>query len=103
MRHSGGQIYRGEIPGQPGGSIIDYQVVARDLANNEGLGKVLAFGIDTIPGDVDGDGQVDVGDLLDLLAGWGRCPKEPEPCPADFNGSGVVDVVDLLVVLANWS
>jgi hypothetical protein len=52
------------------------------------------------PEDVNGDGVVDVLDLLDLLTAWGPCP--PGPCPADVNGDGVVDVLDLLDLLTAW-
>jgi len=54
------------------------------------------FGL--IPGDIDGDGDVDTADLLLLLAAWGPC----EDCPEDINGDGVVNTVDLLLLLANW-
>jgi hypothetical protein len=50
-------------------------------------------------GDLNGDGVVDVLDLLILLAAWGDCGDE---CPADLNGDGVVDVSDLLILLSNW-
>jgi hypothetical protein len=56
-----------------------------------------------IPGDINGDGVVDVLDLLALLAAWGPCPVPPPECAADINGDGVVDVLDLLELLANWS
>ena len=52
-----------------------------------------------LQGDVNGDGVVDVIDILELLAGFGPCSG----CDADINDDGVVDVVDLLIVLANWS
>lgn len=55
-----------------------------------------------VPGDVTGDGAVNVLDLLAVLAGWGPCPPPPASCPADLDGSGAVDIVDLLEVLANW-
>ena len=49
-------------------------------------------------GDVTGDCQVNVTDLLAVLADWGPCPG----CPTDINGDGDVGVNDLLVVLAEW-
>jgi hypothetical protein len=59
-----------------------------------------------IPGDLDNDGDVDVADLLTLLAAWGACPDPcppPGTCPADLNGDCGVTVSDLLILLANWS
>ena len=56
-----------------------------------------------IPGDINGDGVVDVQDLLALFSAWGPCPGPPDPCPADINGDGAVDVQDLLALFANWS
>ncbi|MHC5022926.1 MAG: FG-GAP-like repeat-containing protein [Planctomycetota bacterium] len=57
----------------------------------------------TVPGDLDGDGIVDIADLLALLAGWGPCPSPPPGCAADADCNGEVDIVDLLTLLANWS
>jgi hypothetical protein len=51
-----------------------------------------------IPGDLDGDGDVDVDDLLALLGAWGACAG----CPADIDGDGDVDVDDLLALLGSW-
>jgi predicted outer membrane repeat protein len=55
------------------------------------------------PGDINGDGLVDVTDFLMLLARWGPCPVPPEPCPADLDGDAIVGVNDFLILLANWS
>jgi hypothetical protein len=55
---------------------------------------------DSVLGDVNGDGVVDVVDMLALLAAWGPCAP---PCPADLDGDGVVSVTDFLLLLANWS
>ncbi|MHC5115262.1 MAG: FG-GAP-like repeat-containing protein [Planctomycetota bacterium] len=52
-----------------------------------------------IPGDIDGDGTVDINDLLLLLGDWGPCPG----CAADLDGDDVVGINDLLLLLANWS
>jgi hypothetical protein len=99
MRHSGGQVYRGEIPGQTLGGLIEYSVTARDFANNVGTGATLDFFVDRL-GDVDGDTFTDVTDLLAVLGAWGPCPAT---CPEDTNGDDVVNVTDLLNVLAGWS
>jgi hypothetical protein len=49
------------------------------------------------PADVNGDGSVDVLDLLQLLAAWGNSGG-----PEDINGDGIVDVLDLLALLSAW-
>jgi hypothetical protein len=61
------------------------------------LFEVLESGV---PGDINGDGVVDVEDLLQMLGEWGDCPA---PCPEDLDGDGDVDVDDLLILLSNWS
>lgn len=52
-------------------------------------------------GDLNGDGVVDVLDLLILLNNWGSCP-DCDDCPADLNGDCNVGVADLLILLSNW-
>lgn len=51
--------------------------------------------------DVNGDGEVNVFDLLDLLACWGPA-NDPECAAADLDSNGTVNVFDLLELLANW-
>ena len=53
-------------------------------------------------GDIDGDGDVGVGDLLALLAAWGLCPAPPAACAVDLDCDGSVGVDDLLILLAEW-
>jgi len=50
-----------------------------------------------IPGDTNGDGIVNVEDLLIVLAQWGTSGPE-----GDVNSDGLVNVSDLLIILANW-
>jgi hypothetical protein len=52
-----------------------------------------------VAGDVNGDGIVNVSDLLAVIEAWGPCSFI---CPEDLNGDGVIDVVDLLAVIAAW-
>jgi hypothetical protein len=54
------------------------------------------------PGDVTGDGAVNIDDLLAVINAWGACPPS---CPADVfptGGDGVVNIDDLLTVINNW-
>ena len=54
-------------------------------------------------GDVDGDGDTDLGDLADLLAAYGASEGDPEyNSGADFDASGVVDLTDLGYLLADY-
>ena len=50
-------------------------------------------------GDLDSDGDVDVNDMIAVLAAWGECGG----CPADLDGDGFVDVGDFIMLLANWT
>jgi hypothetical protein len=56
-----------------------------------------------VEGDVDGDGVVNVEDLVAVVLAWGPCPEPPAPCPADLDGDGSVDVEDLTAVILHWS
>lgn len=62
---------------------------------------IPGMGTAAVPGDISGDGTVDIQDLVAVLAAWGDCAG-PD-CAADLDGSGAVDLLDLLVILANWS
>ena len=53
------------------------------------------------PSDLDSDGEVTGGDLLELLSAWGACP-DAAPCPPDLDGDGQVDGADLLELLSAW-
>ncbi len=54
------------------------------------------------PADVNGDGQIDINDLVMLIGAWGPCPVNVA-CPADINGDGFVNTVDLLRLIADWN
>jgi hypothetical protein len=49
------------------------------------------------PADVDGNGSVDVSDLLYIVGAWGSSDAD-----ADVNGDGTVNVSDILEVVSSW-
>ena len=49
-----------------------------------------------LPGDCNGDGSVNVVDLLQLIADYGNASD------CDWNGDGIATVEDILVLLAGW-
>ena len=51
-----------------------------------------------VPADLNGDGCVNVSDLLLLIGAWGPCAG----CSADINNDGVVNVSDLLLLIGAW-
>ena len=53
---------------------------------------------ETLAGDVNGDGVVNVTDLLMVVGAFGPCPG----CLEDLDGDGMVGASDILIVLANW-
>lgn len=51
----------------------------------------------------EGDGEVNMHDLLALLDQWGGCADPcPPKCPADVTGDCAVDVFDLIALLQQW-
>ena len=71
-----------------------------DNAGGDEAGSAYIYRLQPLsPGDLNGDGAVDVDDLLAVINAWGPCPA---PCAADGNTDGVVDVDDLLIIINNW-
>jgi hypothetical protein len=55
----------------------------------------------TIPGDANGDGQVDINDLTIVLANYNQTGMTWSQ--GEFTGSGTVDINDLTIVLADYN
>ena len=71
--------------------------------NSSGSSRAFSVGWlfpepDALPGDMNGDGFLNVEDLLMMLSAWGPCSG----CAEDITGDGVVDVTDLLQFLSYW-
>ncbi len=72
---------------------------ALDITDNLDPWRILVLTpIGLIIGDLDGDGQVRVPDLVILLGAWGPNPGHP----ADLDGDGEVRVPDLVILLGSW-
>jgi photosystem II stability/assembly factor-like uncharacterized protein len=73
------------------------------LAATHGRGMFTADVSLDCPGDVDGDGAVDIADLGILLAGYELPSNDPLfDARADLNGDGTVDIADLGILLAGY-
>ncbi|MHC4908889.1 MAG: DNRLRE domain-containing protein [Planctomycetota bacterium] len=69
-------------------------------AVDTGCGAVpplLTIDYSTCPADTNGDGAVDVQDLVNVILAWGT-----DDIAADVNGDGTVDVQDLVDVIVAW-
>jgi len=53
------------------------------------------------PGDVNGDGIVDIDDYTEVILNWGDCTGAR--CPADLDDNGRVDIDDMTEVVLNWT
>lgn len=54
-----------------------------------------------LPGDLDGDGFVGIGDLNVILSNWNT--TQSPPTVGDLTGDGFVGIADLNIVLGNWN
>lgn len=87
-----------QIYDEPPPNAVDFSFLIKRWTGLTTMTLPLAVLIETCPWDVNGDGSVNVPDLLALLAAWGT-----NHCgPPDFDGDHMVAVPDLLALLANW-
>jgi hypothetical protein len=94
-----------DIPGISNTAQFRIRFTASDLND----GSVVEAGVDGVEilklfcdtgdcPDVNGDGEVDILDFLDMLAAWGPNPGHP----ADIDGNDVVNIEDFLILIGNW-
>jgi uncharacterized membrane protein len=81
----------------------DISADGRTIVGSGNLGSWIAhIGTPVAPGDVTGDGVVNIDDLLAVIAAWGPCPAPPATCAADVTVDGAVNIDDLLLVISSW-
>lgn len=86
-----GSIEIGNFTGPDGGPLPEGTRVTSLLTGATYVGAVACVE------DINGNGNVDFGDVLAILAAWGNAGG-----PEDIDGSGFVDFGDILAVLAAW-
>ncbi len=93
------------LRGIRGGSFVGTTSLRADVRNDDDPANELQYigfrvsqPTPNVPGDLNGDGEVDAADLAILLGSWGSCVG----CPADINDDGVVDAADLGTLLGAW-
>ncbi len=93
------------VPIISGASLYTFELVAVDNFNNK---LTYSFQVPTgtvpgggeppgKPGDINGDGVVNIFDASILASSWGT--NDPD---ADLNGNGVVDIFDASIMASNW-
>jgi len=105
LRWSGHDLYRGEIPGQVGGTSIAYSLVVTDFAGNVSESNSESFTI-LIPdpvfrrGDCNQDGMFDLSDAVATLTSlFGQAGPVPCEDACDSNDDGSLDIADPVATL----
>ena len=81
------------------GTSYSYTIVALDQAGNTSPAASLSASTQaSTPGDLNGDGRVNITDLSILLSNYGTTNAV-----ADINGDGVVNIFDLSILLSRWT
>ncbi|MEZ6192866.1 MAG: hypothetical protein R3C45_16460 [Phycisphaerales bacterium] len=84
--------------------VFDNQLYFRGASASNGLGEELyRLSIPQLPGDLNGDGFVGIGDLNLLLAGWNKTALPGDLAAGDATGDGFVGIADLNLILGNWN
>ena len=91
--HSGNPTFTWEVPPDASGDIFYF---CEPHCNMGMDGIITVVGPADCPGDLDGNGEVSVDDLLAILAAY------QTNADGDCDGDGDTDVDDLLIVISAW-
>jgi hypothetical protein len=100
---SWGTTTREPLPVLFPGAVSELRITCTSGDLYDSVTEIQAFGTPALAGDVNGDGHVDVVDLLYLVDAFGSVSGDANFDPwCDFNSDGAVDVVDLLDLVYNF-
>jgi hypothetical protein len=80
-------------------------LIARALGETDTADNTLVDGsvVVTIPGDVDGDFNVDIFDVVQITSRYGKIvPAVPPDSNADIYGNGVVNIFDAVICTGHY-
>ncbi len=103
VRYGSGRGLRGGSLGDMGSDVLKSSYRHIYDPTNEHATTGFRIALVPVAGDVDGDGHVDVTDLLYLIDTFGKSAGDIGYNPAcDFTGDAAVDVIDLLYMIDNF-
>jgi hypothetical protein len=95
--------------------VVEDEVFAYDCNRNcvdDSVDIVQGFSLDVNANDIpdececladfDGNGNVNIHDLLNLISQWGATSTPKDPLQEDLDGDGTVDVTDLMIVISQF-
>ena len=82
--------------------VADVAAASTTITMPEVGAAITATYTDTYPGDLSGDGIVDIVDLNIVLIHWGWVVIPGDRSYGDANGDGYVGIIDLNSVLIDW-
>jgi PKD repeat protein len=88
-------------------STIGNYTVKLSVTDTNGLTSNVSYVVrveqNTLVGDINGDGTVDISDAILLSSAYGSTPGDPNWNPsADLNGDGTVDLLDAIILSAHY-
>lgn len=91
-----------------GGGTTPIDIYFSDLVDSQGEHMIHSatdgsVQVSALIGDINGDGKVDIQDLVLVIRHYGSYPEHPDWNPdADVNGDGLVDIQDLVLVIKHY-